>query len=500
MNTAMTLPTHYASLGNETVEFHESDYEIVVSELVARNPGKGAPLVTRILAASPAVAVDAAPAVVSDQSDISESGRARAMFDAMLARENGFVPQSPIYSIGTRVNETGVENARRSQLEHDAKPLAIDVSTQLRDTIRAEKREDLQPYRLAEMKLSMKGALFAGGVQNAEGRWVGGHYLGLETDAFKRLVGRAIDANGAAGYLADCPPELRAKNFNFWSGADTSDRTHVLRTRLDQSGNRRVFAAVSERYTAFDGDKIAEALALAFPSDARGSVDYDGSRYRVEGLWHSDVAPEEYVAGEIFKAGVIVRGADDGSGSIRIQSVIWRNLCLNLIILDRAIGVDVRIRHTGTVAQLASEFRKAFGKALQSVDAFRGAWGRAMQERDEVLVARSAGTTSHDIEGLPASAVLAGLFNGIVERELVKIPGRRVDIVPKLIEMHNQDEARAAYGVSRASIVNAFTRYAHRVESNTFAADIIREGAGSLLSAGRGLAPAPLPFEAFESF
>src|SRR5690606_19532252 len=140
-----------------------------------------------------------------------------------------------------------------------------------------------------------------------------------------------------------------------------------------------------------------------------------------------------------------------------------------------------------------SLFSNAFGKALTSVQGFRNAWGAAMDERDDLLVARTAGTTADDIDQLPASAVLAGIFNATLKRELVRVKGRQADIVPKLLELHSQDEVASAYGVSRASVVNAFTRYAHQVETDPFAADTIREGAGHLLSSRGNNAPPPLP-------
>lgn len=504
MNAAHNIeaPTHRATLGGETVLINATTFRAELDALVRRHPGAGTPQVEPLSAPVASVA-PAAPNTNSSlcSEEISESGRARALADEAIARANGFRPRDPVYSIGTTVIDLGVENARRSQMEHAAKPLAVEVARELATTIRNEKRQDLAPTALRSMKLSPNGAIVVGVEQDAAGEWFGGKYLSIEEDAFKRLIGRAIPAQGAAAYFADCPPELRAKNFNFWSNADSGEQQHVLRTRLDRSGNRGVFAAVSERYTAFDGDKIGEALAGAFPRDARGSLDYDGQRYRVEGLWHTDVAADQFVAGEIFKAGVIVRGADDGSGSIRVQSVIWRNLCRNLIILDRAIGVDVRIRHTGSVAALTRSFRTSFETALRSVEPFARAWGSAMLERDELLIQRSAGTTSSDITGLPASKVLAGLLNGIVERELVRVPGRSKEIVPKLLDAHFADEAQAQYGISRASIVNAFTRYAHEREVDPWVADQIREDAGRLLTnTRRDREPEPIPYIAFESF
>lgn len=419
-------------------------------------------------------------------------GKLRATADQHAAEEQGFSVKPPIYAIGTRVVQLGVDNARAMQVEHDKKPLAQDVAKHLVRLVQAEQRIDLPAQLTRNLRLQDTGALAL----------PDGRELKLDQDGFCSLLTRLPCVSGGA-YLTHCPSDLRALNFNRWAfelgRLEEKDKKRkeskvVLRTRNAEGGGREAFAAVSEHYTAFDADKIGEALAIAFPPDARGSLDYDGERVRIEGLWRTDIAPEEFVAGEIFKAGVIVRTDDTGGGSIRVQSVIWRNLCLNLIILDKAIGVDIRLRHMGNVNELARAFQDAFRKALSSIEPFRKAWGSAMAERDDVLVQRAAGTTSESIEGRPVSEVLPGLFTGILDRELVKVSGRKKDIVAKLVELHAQDERAAEYGVSRASIVNAFTRYAHVVEVDPFSADTIREGAGKLLSSQGGRAPAPLPY------
>lgn len=452
-------------------------------------------VVTAPIVTAPVDARPIAPVVqlnTTKPGEVDLVGKLRATADQHLAEDLGFAPKAPIYTIGTRVLQLGVDNARAMQVEHDKKPLAQDVARHLVRLVQAEQRYDLPAQFTRDLRLDDTGEL----------RVKGGPVLKVEEGAFTSLVTRLPCVSGST-YLIHCPSDLRAFNFNYWAqelgareekDAKRKVSKTVLRTRNAEDGGREAYAAVSEHYTAFDADKIGEALAIAFPPDARGSLDYDGERVRIEGLWRTDIAPEEFVAGEIFKAGVIVRTDDTGGGSIRVQSVIWRNLCLNLIILDKAIGVDIRLRHMGNVNELARAFQDAFRKALSSIEPFRKAWGSAMAERDDVLVKRAAGTTSESIEGRPVSEVLPGLFTGILDRELVKVAGRKKDIVAKLVELHAQDERAAEYGVSRASIVNAFTRYAHVIEADPFAADTIREGAGKLLSSQGGRQPAPLPY------
>lgn len=476
----MENATHKVTYKGETRSCTVDNYSDVVDELIEKH-GKGAMPQFEPIADS-----DPGPAP-----DNSLSGRLRAQADELTALEAGFAPKPPVFAIGTRVNDWGVDNARKSQLEHEQKPAAISVAEDLVRQVQAEQRRDTAPIATGQLRMDKSGRL----VLPVMGEPGAGTRHPLTPRAFDAVFGRFDCASGGA-YLRSCPTKLRSINFNHWAvhtEQHQPDSQTVLRLRNGEAG-REVFASVSPRYTSFDADKIGQALALAFPPEAKGSLDYDGERLRLEGLWHSDVKPEDYVAGEIFKAGVIVRSDDTGSGSIRIQSVLWRNLCLNLIILDQSIGVDIRLRHSGSVGSLARNFRNAFQKALDSVEPFRKAWSRASAERDDRFVQRVQGTTSEDLSQMPPTAVLSGVFNGIMERDLVPLRGRRKDVVPKLLEMHAQDEAAEAYGVSRASVINAFTRYAHQVESDPFAADDIRAGAGKLLSAKAGRVPPPLPY------
>lgn len=500
----MQTETHKVTYKGVTRLCHVDTFELTCEALIKEFGAGEIPKVEPIAVPAPVVqspAVVAAPvtATVTDPA-ISESGKARAQADELLAREGGFSPAAPIYSIGTRVNSMGVENARKEQVEHAQKPFAIDAARDLVAQVRREDRQDLLPIETGSLRMDKTGRLVVGDPATPPTE-----RYPLTARAFGSVFSRFPCASGVS-YLRSCPEKLRAINFNHWAtevqrlealDENRGKNLTVLRTRKGETG-REVFAAVTPSYTAFDADKIGQALALAFPEDARASVDYDGDRLRFEGLWVSDVAANEFVAGEFFKAGVIIRSDDTGGGSIRVQSVLWRNLCLNLIILDRSIGVDVRIRHQGSVQKLAAEFRKAFNRALSSVNPFRVAWTGAMAEQNEAFVRSVQGTTSEDLSSLPPTGVLPGVFNGILERELVPVQGRRKDVIPKLLEMHAQDEAREAYGVSRASVVNAFTRYAHQVETDPFAADLIRAGAGQLLSSRAGRLPAPLPYAAIQ--
>jgi len=57
------------------------------------------------------------------------------------------------------------------------------------------------------------------------------------------------------------------------------------------------------------------------PKDARAEVVNDGYRARLSVLFHSNLLRERCVAGEIFKAGVSITTADDGTRAVRIAAV-----------------------------------------------------------------------------------------------------------------------------------------------------------------------------------
>jgi hypothetical protein len=84
---------------------------------------------------------------------------------------------------------------------------------------------------------------------------------------------------------------------------------------------------VGPRYSPLDIDTIATQLHGLVPKDARAEAFSDGYRAKLSLLLHSNIAPDRCVAGEIFKAGVSITTADDGTGAIRVAGQIWRNLC-----------------------------------------------------------------------------------------------------------------------------------------------------------------------------
>lgn len=474
----------FAFLGSLVAQ-HGPDGAMVVSDATADSAPESTPPTPRS-APAPRLAPESAPAVslagpAVPQSNppssprsappilagVSEADKLRALADREAAIKAGFSLKETLYDIGTAVNSVGVANARKSRAEYDARPEADVALASLIKRVADERRSD-RHVNLADLRMSPTGKLTAPYKDGRAEVW-------LTEDALCQLAQKA--GMGSGDFLLRAWPELRSFNVNEWMarigqreedarkavmGTRTAppESTGVkLRVRDARDGQREVFAVTSQSYTPFDIDKIAEAIKLASPG-GKADIKYDGRRARIDLIWHSDVAPERYVCGEAFKAGVSIRTDDTGGGSVRGGGVAYFNRCLNLIVIDRAAKETIRIRHMGDVRELARRFREGFRDAMASIEHFRLAWGAA----HEAPILETAESGGEDLTGKRLSEVIPGFFRGMIERELVTIPGRREETIEKLVKAWDWDESAAKHhhnGINRAALVNAVTRAAH---------------------------------------
>lgn len=505
--------THIVSLGGETHKVNPDNYQEICDQLVLKyggqlkvetiDPNDPDALIPVVPVKKMEVVADGSNAVVQQgiimSGGINLTGLVRATTDEEAARKSGFAVKQPIYALGTAVNSTGVANANRSRLEHEQKPFVREYCDAFKSQIEAEQRSDILVPR-KDIRMTNAGRLM-----------VGIRKLWLNESAFDSMVAR-MDVGGS-GYLSKCWPELRAININQWCkrfgeledlareefkrnppkrgrgvAKKFNENVFNIRTRVNPNHEaREVFGVVTDSYTTFDVDKVAEALKIAAPADARGTVTYDGERARFEVLWHSDIAANEFCAGEIFKAGVIIKTADDGSGGLNVWAVVWRNLCRNLIIVDEAKVPTARIRHIGSLEKLVAKFQEGFKDALERVEHFRNAWGYAVSEN---VIERSQTRTDEEIP-INIQDALPGFFFSMLRQDLITVPNKRKkDVVVDLVRAYNMDPANNPDKLTRASLVNAITRYAHEGSFNdSFVEDDLQVAAGSLLFGKRNRDP-----------
>jgi hypothetical protein len=87
----------------------------------------------------------------------------------------------------------------------------------------------------------------------------------------------------------------------------------------------------------------------------------------------------DLAAGDVFKAGVRVETDDTGQGRIRIHGVIYRNRCLNLILIDEAMVETASAVHRGSRTKLMRKVVAGVSKARESIAKFITAWEVARQ-------------------------------------------------------------------------------------------------------------------------
>jgi len=279
--------------------------------------------------------------------------------DATLALA-GFDVPPPLYAPGTVVTALGKEKFHIERKRVEDMPTFQDASAQLTRTIELEDRRDTL-VEGSDLHMTPGGQLIAGDCT-----------LGLEESAFTQLA--LLTGFGAGSrYLArHCSPGLRATNVN--AQLEQRSRSLVLRTRRHGQG-RSVYAIVTPTYAAVDSHQVLDAVSAEL-SETRVEMRYDGTGARATALFMPDQIVD-LAAGDIFKAGVRIQTDDTGRGRIVISAVVYRNLCLNLILIGEG-RVDTLSRvHRGDPQRILEELSPGVELAKDKIADFLDAWGHA---------------------------------------------------------------------------------------------------------------------------
>lgn len=384
--------------------------------------------------------------------EISTVARARIAADEAAAEAAGFALPPPIFAAGTRVVDIGDRNFVAERNAVESLPLYHDAHQHVVAEIRCESRRDVE-VPMANLRADEKGLIRRVGHENKPG-------LLLEPRAFSAFCTRAGFGKGAA-YLRDlCGPELRAHNLNFQflgMAAGTGPQAK-LRTRLDARGKRSIFATVSPGYTAYDADQFLRDAAPAL-ADAHAEIVYNPAdcSLRADAFWLPDHVVD-LAAGDVFKAGVRLRTSDDGSGSIRVEAVLFRNRCLNLIIIGQASVETVRQRHVGNAARISEAVQAGVAEAREKIGHFLGQWGKAR-------------TITVDFE-----EELATTVNGAIKAGVPRTAGERLKAA--IATSYAKEPGQSTV----ADVTNAITRAAHEETWNQTQRDTLESYASEYLT------------------
>jgi len=391
--------------------------------------------------------------------------------DKDFAEVMGFKLKPTVYAMGTPVNQVGIDNYKASRTEYENLPLAEEVAESISQKIASEHRLDIE-QELIDTTYDVENILYSS---------EGNGYI-PSSWALKQLIERSRPQTGihheaaikAASYASDpqCPDWMRKDIVDHYTNHALKNKkaiSVVLRTRdpiylsSENEDFKQLFAVVSNRYNRdCDADVIAKMMARKVEESgvpAKAEAMYDGQRFRMTIWYHSDIKTP--VAGELFKAGVIIESADDGSRGISITPTVWRNLCLNFIILDKATQT-VKLTHLRS--DLYNDISEAINSAVAKVSGFGEIWTKA--NKDEI------------VDSIYDNYDATHVFEALVKQGHVKITGcDKQEMVDRLCAAWVKEP-----GYTKAAIVNAITRAAHENSwRSPWATTELEEQAGELL-------------------
>ena len=230
------------------------------------------------------------------------------------------------------------------------------------------------------------------------------------------------------------------------SGETDPELMLKLRTR-ETNGKRSLFATVSPGYTVVDANEIAKMVGGSRAlDDSRAHVYYNpkSTNVQVDCIWMPNERPRNLAAGDFFKAGFRFRTNDSGAGSLKGGGIVYRNLCLNLLIVAQDYAPMVQLRHWGDMAQIETELIGATRKVREGMSAILDDWG--------VL----ANTLIDDVEmwGQTFPCVEDALVWAVENEKIGK------NISSKVLQENLLNGYKFEQGDTPAALINAMTRAA----------------------------------------
>ncbi len=362
-----------------------------------------------------------------------------------------------LYEHGTVLFDSGRSAAQRSRLKFEGRPLFEDAAAGALAAYRTQERVDtvvdLRMVRMdpanghafrTEQPLAPDYSRFSDlGEAYSPDR---AERVGLSDLALGQAVARMGGPQSSTSYLSDCPPTLRAHNFNYWNDNAQSmgkEKPAKVRTMLVKDRERTAYAVLSPQYQVRDLPECLPVFTKALESigatGARGDYKMAGSRWSMRATFHSPISPEELRVGDIFRGAVWMSGIDDGTGCVKVGVGVERARCCNLTTIWAKEVSGLRHNSRDFDRRLVELMRTA----VKAIEGFATKWADAT--RDSIF------------DGVWADPDPKKVFQLLVQRGLVKLTGEgKEELVEKLVRAWQVEP-----GFTRADVVNAVTRAAH---------------------------------------
>lgn len=122
-------------------------------------------------------------------------------------------------------------------------------------------------------------------------------------------------------------PELLAKNVNHWFGA--SDEKYMVRTLDD-----KVRGVLSSRFRPLDNYDLSEAVLPEMSKMQLNIMSCEITEKRMYIKAVTEKITAEITKGDVVQAGIVISNSEVGCGSVRVEPMIYRLVCLNGLISD----------------------------------------------------------------------------------------------------------------------------------------------------------------------
>lgn len=224
--------------------------------------------------------------------------------------------------------------------------------------------------------------------------------------------------------------------------------------RMIRTLDGRARAFLSDRYRRLDDEQVAEAIipVLADIPDVR----FESCQVTERHLYIKAVTPRiqaDVKVGDTVQAGVVIRNSEVGSGSLSVQPMIFRLVCLNGMVAGKA----VRKYHTGRQVSANEE----------SYEIYRD---ETMQADDKALMMKVADLVRAAVDDTKFQAIVAQMRDAAESTKMVN-PVDSVERLAKRFVLTDSEKggvlARLIEGadVSQYGLTNAVTRHSQDVDS-----------------------------------
>jgi len=387
---------------------------------------------------------------VGDKRDEAEDQSDKSIVDKTLEQQEkdnkalrklGITPTKAVYDEGSELNETGKSNLLASKRTFDNLPSFKDGVKNIISTIKKEDR-------------SISYSLLRNARMAENGRWTfdaGKTFYDIEDYALGKLLASfpMFPAFKRTYQYADTASLARFVNDQIVFRNKTGELDDIkiqlgIRQRKHHD-SKSVYRVVSPTYTNFSGDMSLQSF-LGFSEGTKdskfiGHYDEKTTSYRAACMYHAD--HNTIGAGSVFKAGVEVKGDDRGTGAVLVNSVAFRNLCLNLIIIAVEKGRLARIIHKGQGHSLRLD--GSLENAKETFSEFLAGWGKL--ENTQI--------SSVKIWGKTFDSVVEALDWGVSKKKIGK------DIADKALLENLLGGYMFERGDTLSAFINSITRAAH---------------------------------------